>query len=53
MKTSFSRSARNLSDNIKLDITELRREGVNCTELAQDRAQLRTVWNTIEEIWVP
>jgi hypothetical protein len=40
-------------DNIKMDLREIGREGVDCTHLTQDRDQWRAVVNTIMNIWVP
>lgn len=39
-------------DNIKLDLKEIRQEGINRTELAMDVLE-RTLVKTVMTVWVP
>jgi len=40
-------------DNIKIDLQEVRRGGMDWTDLAQDRDRWRAVINTVMNLWVP
>jgi hypothetical protein len=40
-------------DNIKLDLREIRIDGANWIQLAQDRVQWRAFVNTVMNRWVP
>jgi hypothetical protein len=39
--------------NIRMDLKEIRWEGVGRIHLAQDRDQWRAVVNTVMNLWVP
>jgi hypothetical protein len=40
-------------DNIKIDLTEMGWDGVDWTDLGQDRDQWRALVNTVMHLWVP
>jgi hypothetical protein len=40
-------------DNIKMDLREIRWDGMDWIDLAQDRDQWRALVNTVMNIWVP
>jgi hypothetical protein len=40
-------------DNIKMDLREIRWDGVDWINLAQDRDQWRTLVNMVMNFWVP
>jgi hypothetical protein len=40
-------------DDIKIDLREIRRSGMNWIDLAQDRDQWRALVNTVMNLWVP
>jgi hypothetical protein len=40
-------------DNIKMDLTEIRINGVNWSQLAQDRVQWRACVNTVMNLQIP
>jgi hypothetical protein len=44
---------RRWEDNIKMDLREIRIDGANCIQLAQDRVQWRACVNTIMNLRVP
>jgi hypothetical protein len=45
----LERLRRRLEDKIRMDVTEIGWEGVDCIHLAQDRDQWRAVVNTVNE----
>jgi hypothetical protein len=40
-------------DNIKIDLREIGWDGMDWIDLAQDRDQLRALWNTVMNLRVP
>jgi hypothetical protein len=40
-------------DNIKMDLTEIRWDGMDWIDLPQDRDQWRALVNMVMELWVP
>jgi hypothetical protein len=52
-KSPLGRHRRRWDDNIKLDLRELRIDGVNWIQLAQDRVQWRAFLNTVMNLRVP
>jgi hypothetical protein len=52
-KISLARPKRKCEDNIRKDLTEIRREGVDWIHLAQDRDHWRALVNTVMNLWVP
>jgi hypothetical protein len=40
-------------DNIKIDLREIRWDGMDWSDLAQDRDQWRDLLNTVMNLWVP
>jgi hypothetical protein len=52
-KTPLGRPRRRWEDNINLDLREIRIDGVNWTQLAQDRVQWRVCVNTVMNLRVP
>jgi hypothetical protein len=49
----LGRSRRRWEDTIRMDLREIRWEGVNWIHLAQDRDQWRAVVNTVMNLRVP
>jgi hypothetical protein len=52
-KRPLGRPRRRLVDNIKMDLREIRWDGMDWIDLAQDRDQWRTLVNTVMNIRVP
>jgi hypothetical protein len=52
-KRPLGRPTRRWVDNIKMDLTEIRWDGVDWIELAQDRDQWRALVNTVMNLRVP
>jgi hypothetical protein len=52
-KRPLGRPRRRWEDNIKMDVEEIRIEGANCIQLAQDRVQWRAFVNTVMNLRVP
>jgi hypothetical protein len=52
-KRPLGRPRRRWVDNIKMDLREIGRDGMDWIELAQDRDQWRTLVNTVLNFWVP
>jgi hypothetical protein len=52
-KRPLGRPRRRWEDNIKMDLREIRIDGANWIQLAQDRVQWRTCVNTIMNLRVP
>jgi len=52
-KRPLARSRRRWEDNIKMDIQEVRFEGMDWIELAQDRDSWRTLMSAIMNLRVP
>jgi hypothetical protein len=40
-------------DYIQMDLGDIRRDGIDCMHLAQDRDQWRAFVNTVMNLWVP
>jgi hypothetical protein len=40
-------------DNIKIDLRDIERDGMDWVDLAQDRDQWRPLVNTVMNLWVP
>jgi hypothetical protein len=40
-------------DNIKIDLREIGRDGMEWINLAQDRGQWKALVNTVMNLWVP
>jgi hypothetical protein len=51
-KRPLGRPIRRWVDNIKMDLREIRRAGVNSIDMAQDRDQWRALVNTVLNLWV-
>jgi hypothetical protein len=49
----LGRSRRRWVDNIKMDLREIEWDGMDCTDLAQDRHQWRALVNTVMNLRVP
>jgi hypothetical protein len=47
------RSRRRWVDNIKMDLRETERDGMDCIALAQNRDRWRALVNTVMNLWVP
>jgi hypothetical protein len=52
-KRPLGRPRRRWAHNIKMDLRELGRGGMDWIHLAQDRDQWRTLLNMIIKLWVP
>jgi hypothetical protein len=52
-KEPLGRPKRRWVDNVKMDLREIRRGGMDWTDLAQDRDQWRAIVNTIMNLRVP
>jgi hypothetical protein len=52
-KRPLGRPRRRWEDNIKMDLTEMRIDGVNWIRLAQDRVQWRAFVSTVMNLQVP
>jgi hypothetical protein len=52
-KRPFERRRRRLEDNIRMDLREIRCEGVDWMHLTQDRDQWRAVVKTVMNLLVP
>jgi hypothetical protein len=53
MKRLLARPRRRWDENIRMDFKEIRWEGVEWINLAQDRDQWRAVVNAVMNLWVP
>jgi hypothetical protein len=49
----YKRTRRRWENNIKMDLREIGRGGVDWVDLAQDRDQWREFVNTVMNLWVP
>ena len=49
----LGRSRRRWEDNIKMDLQDVRSEGMDCIELAQDRDRCRALVNAVMNLRVP
>jgi len=52
-KRPFGRARHRWEDNIKMDLQEMRCEGMNWIELAEDRDSWRALVNAVMNLWVP
>jgi hypothetical protein len=52
-KSPLGRSRRRWVDNIKMDLREIKWDGIDWIDLAQDRDQWRALLNTVINIRVP
>jgi hypothetical protein len=52
-KGRLGRPRRRWVGNIKMDLREIGWDGVDSTDMAQDRDQLRALVNTVLNLWVP
>jgi hypothetical protein len=52
-KRPLGRPRRRWEDNIKIDLREIRIDGANWTQLAQDRVQWRAYVNTVMNLRIP
>jgi hypothetical protein len=52
-KKPLGRPRRRWEDNIKLDVRDIRIDGTNLIQLAQDRVQWRVFVNTVMNVRVP
>jgi hypothetical protein len=52
-KRPLGRPRRKWVDNIKKDLREIRWDGMDWIDQAQDRDQWRTLVNTVMNLWVP
>jgi hypothetical protein len=52
-KRPLGRPRRRWADNIKIDLGEIGRFGMDWIGLAQDRQQLRVFVNAVLNLWVP
>jgi hypothetical protein len=52
-KRPLGRPRRRWVDNIKIDLREIEWDGMDCTDLAQDRDQWRALVNTVTNLRVP
>jgi hypothetical protein len=49
----FTRHGHSWQDNIKMKLTEIRWESVDCIHLGVDRDKRRLLVNTIIKFWIP
>jgi hypothetical protein len=52
-KRPLVRSVLILENSIRMYLREIGVEGVDCNKLAQDMVQLRSLVNTLLNVWVP
>jgi hypothetical protein len=52
-KRSLGRHRRRWVDNIKIDLREIGWDGVDCTDLAEDRDHWRALVNTVMNLRLP
>jgi hypothetical protein len=52
-KGPFGRPRRRWKDNIKLDLQEVGRGGMDWIELVQDRDKWQAIVNEVMNLWVP
>jgi hypothetical protein len=52
-KSPLGRPRRRWVDNIKMDLREIRRDGVDWIDISQDRKQWRALVNTVLNLLVP
>jgi hypothetical protein len=52
-KRPQGRARRRWIDNIKMDLRQIGWDGVDWTDMAQDRNQWRALVNTVLNLWVP
>jgi hypothetical protein len=52
-KRPLGRPIRRWVDNMKMDLREIRWDGMDWINLAQDRDQWRPLVNTVMNFWVP
>jgi hypothetical protein len=52
-KRPLERPRRRWVDNIKMDLREIGRDGMDCIDLAQDTDQWRALVNTVMNLRVP
>jgi hypothetical protein len=52
-KRPLERPRHRWEDNIRMDLREIVREGLDWIHLAQDMVQLSAFMNTIMNLWVP
>jgi hypothetical protein len=52
-KSPLGRTMRRWEDNIKIDLQEVGRKGMDWFYVAQDRNSWRTLVNAVINIWVP
>jgi hypothetical protein len=52
-KRPLGRPRRRWADNIKMDISEIRWDGMDCIDLAEDRGQWRVLVNMVMNLRVP
>jgi hypothetical protein len=52
-KRQLGRPRRRWVDNIKMDLREIKWDGMDWIDLAQDRDQWRALVNTVMNLWVP
>jgi hypothetical protein len=53
MKRPLGRPRYGWEDNIKIDLREIRKGGINCIDLPQDRDQWRVLVNTVMNLQFP
>jgi len=49
----LGRPCRRWEDNIKMDLQEVGRDGMDWIELAQDGQKWRALVNAVKKLWVP
>jgi hypothetical protein len=52
-KRPLGRPRRRWVDNIKMDLRNIGRDGIDWIDVAQDRDQLRVIVNTVKKLRVP
>jgi hypothetical protein len=52
-KIPLRKPKRRWVDNIKMNLRETKRGGINWIDVAQDRVQWRALVNTVMNLWVP